>query len=459
MSLNAGLYRMTKEFQLSILLPSAYPSKLNRFMQNLQETVSDWNNIEIVICLDADDKNPAGNTIRHQNIVYTYAEPSQYRGRFFDAAWKASTGKFLLMANDDIMFKTKGWDRLIPYNKYPDEMVVFGLKDNRFNEKFFCHPIWSRKVMELEPGLFEPNFWITKCDNVIWDIHPPHRRIYLEDIEIEHNQEPYDLKKWQPAYDHDNRLYFDSANIDKRNRVLSKINHELGLDNVRLLIGTPTAEYARRADFYSHYNLISRPPGTVCVAISGQSIAQNRNLIVEQAITLGSTHVMFIDDDVICKPDIIYKLLEHRKEIVTALQLKRNFPHFPLIFDERVNETEANHFQLKELDSGLKRIYSAGLGCVLIDINVFRNMEKPWFRLGEFKPDQMSEDTGFFKRADLAGVVSYVDLDCTVGHIASMVVRPVKRNGTWTVDYDTNGSGSIAFAPPYVDRLELAGVK
>ncbi len=450
---------MTKSYQLSILLPSAphNEEKRQRFIRNLSDTVLDWNEIEVVICLDADSDHPHGTIARQQNFVTVYENPSPYRGRFFNAAWKASTGRFLLMANDDILFKTKGWDKLIPYNKYPDDIVVFGFKDNLFNEKFFCHPVWSRRVMELESGLFDADYWITKCDNTVIDIHPPHRRVYLGDIELEHKQDPYDLKKWQHAYDYDNALYFAMENIDKRNRVLTKLNSLLGLDNIRVLIGVPTAEFARRADFYSNFNQMARPSGTVCVNISGQSIAQNRNHIVEQALVMRCTHVFMIDDDVICNPDILYKLLEHKKEIVTGLQLKRNFPHFPLIFDERVNETDANHFQLGELNnhsSSLKRIYSAGLGCVLIETSVFKQMEKPWFRLGELKLDQMSEDTGFFKRADAAGITSYVDLDCTVGHIASVVIKPVKRNGQWTVEYDTNGSGTIGFAPVMYPRVE-----
>ncbi len=168
-------------YQLSILLPSAYAEKREKFIRNLQATMADFNNTEIVICLDANNDHPHGtverfSSFKHNNFVYCYENASPYRSRFFNSAWKASTGRFLLMANDDIEFKTKNWDKLIPYDKYPDDLVVFGLRDNQFDERFFCHPIWSRRAMELEEGLFEHDYWITKCDNVIWDIHPPHRR-------------------------------------------------------------------------------------------------------------------------------------------------------------------------------------------------------------------------------------------------------------------------------------------
>ncbi len=430
-------------YKLSILLPSAHENKRERFLKNLRETVSDFNSIEVVICLDG--LNQEVKRIK-DNVVLAFSPPSKYRSTFFRRCYKESTGQFVLMANDDILFKTKNWDKMIPYDSYPDELALFYFKDNQFNEFFSCHPIWSRKIMNHFPELLDPLYNITKCDNTIWDVHPPHRRIYIPEVEIEHNQTPYG-PEWMPQYEEDNKTFLE--NLNYRMQARNYILNELGITNTKVMIGIITGENARRADFYDHLNQIDKPLNSICISVHGQSIAHNRNQIVEQALIHNCSHVMFIDDDVICKPDIIFKLLEHKKEIVTALQLKRNFPHIPLIFKDWMEEKNLfSHYQLNDLNGQrLVPIKAAGLGAVLIDTEVFRKMEKPWFRFGEFKLDQMSEDTGFFKRANDLGIESFCDVYSQVGHISSVIVRPIKKGDNWIVDYDSGGTGSIAFMP------------
>jgi len=429
-------------YKLSVLLPSAHEDKRERFIKNLKETVSDYSSIELVVCLDGLNKE----ITMHDNLVICYSEPTKYRSTFFRRAYKASTGQFVLMANDDILFKTKNWDKMIPYDSYPDDLVLFYFKDKQFNHLFSCHPIWSRRIMDKFPKLLDPLYNITKCDNTIWDVHPPHRRIYLNDIEIEHNQTPYG-PEWMPQYEEDNKTYLEDTS--NRRNVREWILKELNMLNIKVMVGVITGENARRADFYDYFNQIDKPSNSICITVHGQSIAHNRNQIVEQALIHGCTHIMFIDDDVICNPDIIFKLLEHNKDVVTGLQLKRNFPHTPLIFkDFLIDKNLFSHYKLNELNGQrLVPIKAAGLGAVLINTEVFKRLEAPWFRFAEFRLDQMSEDTGFFKRINDLGIESYCDTNCQVGHVSSMIVRPIKKGNDWIVDYDSGGTGSIGFIP------------
>lgn len=443
-------------YQLSILLPSAHAEKRERFIKNLFETISDYSQIELVICLDEDNEHPAGTVVKGKAVglkgetidsVVTYAKASRARGTFFNAAWKASSGRFLLMANDDILFRTKGWDKMIPYDDYPDDLVVFGFKDGSFNETFFCHPVWSRKAMMIDGGrLFEPFYQITKCDNTIWDIHPASRRAYLPNIEIDHKQDPYG-PEWIPIYEEDNKLYIE--NYSNRNKVKRAIETMLGISDNKIMIGIPTAEYSRRADFYDWLDNLELPANTIKIKVHGQSIAENRNRVVEQALIHNCSHIFYLDDDVICKPDTVYRLLAHDKDIVCALQLNRCFPHLPLIFGDWMEDVRKfKQWSVSELNGGgLWPIKAAGLGAALIKTEVFKKLEAPWFRLGEINKFSLTEDTGFFLRANQVGVESYCDLDCTVGHISSMIIRPIRREVGWTVDYDTNGKGTVSFVP------------
>lgn len=422
-------------YQLSILLPTKYPEKRARFLQNLKETAGNFDALEIVMCLDGD-----APTHRDGNIVTCYSPPSKYRSTFHEKPWLESTGRWLMMANDDMLFKTKNWDLMIPYHKFMDDLGMFYFRDNQFNEAFACHPVFSRRVMNLAPGILSPLYQITKCDNTIWDIHPPSRRMYLEDIEIDHQHEGYG-PEWNVAYDEDNAEYIKHTGF--RARIRTQISELSGEPIPKVMLGVITAEQARRADFYDFYSLIEKPKDTICIAVHGQSIANNRNKIVEQALVYGASHVMFLDDDVMPRPEVIYQLLKHNKDIVMALQLRRNFPHYPLVFEERLPDNLYKIYTLKDNERGLIKVVGGGLGAVLINIEVFKKLERPWFRLGELVPDQISEDTGFYNRAIEAGFEVYCDLDCSVGHVASMIVRAQRTNGIWVINLDTNSKGSV----------------
>lgn len=422
-------------YQLSVLLPTKYPEKRERFIQNLKKTVSNFDSIELVMCLDGD-----APTHRDKNIVTCYSPPSKFRSTFHEKPWLESTGRWMMMANDDMEFNTLNWDQMIPYDKFPDDLGMFHFRDSHFNENFACHPVFSRRVMRLEPGILSPLYQITKCDNTIWDIHPPNRRMYLDDIEIVHHHEGYGLE-WKSAYEEDNAEYL--KHVAFRAKIRSKIQELAGEDTAKIMLGVITAEYARRADFYDHHSMIEKPKDSICITVHGQSIANNRNRIVEQALVYGATHIMFLDDDVITRPDIIYQLLRHDKDIVMGLQLRRNFPHYPLVFDKCLDNNMFRIYELKDNETGLIKVIGGGLGCSLIRTDVFKKLEKPWFRLGELAPDQMNEDTGFYLRAQQAGYEIFCDLNCPVGHVASMVVRPARINGMWIINLDSNSDGSV----------------
>lgn len=216
----------------------------------------------------------------------------------------------------------------------------------------------------------------------------------------------------------------------------------------KVLIGIPTAEFARRADFYDYVDMMEKPEGTIQSKAHGQSPARNRNLIIGQALEHDCTHIMFIDDDVQVPLDIIPRLLVHDKDIVTGLYLMRNFPHQPIIFDKSLDDGRClNHF-MAEGETGLIPIVNCGLGAVLIKTEVFKKMPKPWITLGEAEPDHWCDDISFFNRARKLGFKLYCDLTVLVGHHASVTVFPVYDNGEWSVAYNTNGPKTVSFPMP-----------
>ena len=165
--------------------------------------------------------------------------------------------------------------------------------------------------------------------------------------------------------------------------------------DTKILIAVPTAEMARRADFYDYYNLLRKPIGSILTFAHGQSPARNRNLMIQQAIDHNCTHILFIDDDVAFEPDMLERLLAHDKDIVGGLYLMRNYPHHPIMFDEAQPDGRCLTHWLSDGETGLIEVVAQGLGCCLIKTKVFKTMQEPWIRLGELESDHWCDDIGF----------------------------------------------------------------
>lgn len=223
---------------------------------------------------------------------------------------------------------------------------------------------------------------------------------------------------------------------------------------IRVLIGVPTAESARRASFYDYYHSLQLPMGTIASFVHGQSIAYNRNTLVKQAIENGCSHIFFLDDDTEFQPDILIRLLCHNLDLVTGLMLMRDYPHKPLIFNKFLKDGSAEHIFLNGQPTGLIPIVASGLGCCLIKLKVFSKLEEPFFRFAEVDKDGLSEDLGFFRRIKVLGLQHYCDMGVRVGHQISTTVWPEYKDEAWRTQYLNNG-GIVAF--PAVQRPKEDG--
>lgn len=217
------------------------------------------------------------------------------------------------------------------------------------------------------------------------------------------------------------------------------------MSELKVMIGYVTAEWGRRVDFYDYLNQLEKPPNSMLMSAHGSSVANNRNKIIEQSIEHNCTHILFLDDDMAFKNDMLNRLLKHDKDIVSGLYLKRAYPHQPLIFDYQHDDGSVRSIYLNGHENGLLEVVAAGMGACLIKTDVFRNMEKPWIRLGEIEKDQWCDDIGFFNRARAVGYKVFCDMETLVGHIGSMVIWPHKSpEGNWLTGYDSGGSGMLS---------------
>lgn len=222
----------------------------------------------------------------------------------------------------------------------------------------------------------------------------------------------------------------------------------------KVLIGVLTQEYSRRADFYDYFNLLEKPPNAIVAYSHDRSPAAGRNRIIEAAFQSSCSHILFMDDDMAPKKDALMQLLEDNKDVVSGLYLNRAYPHIPLAFDVKDEAGAAFPIYLSANMPRLVPIIAAGLGFCLIRTEVFDLIEKPWVRLGELNPEHWCDDMGLFHRLDQAGVEMWLNTQCRVGHMGTMLIHPNYENGKWYSGYDTQGKGSVNIAMEFPETVE-----
>jgi hypothetical protein len=137
----------------------------------------------------------------------------------------------------------------------------------------------------------------------------------------------------------------------------------------------------------------------------GSMLHVMRERLVQKAIDLKCTHVLFVDSDMAFDKDAVLKLIKRKKDIVGANYHKRKLP------------AEATVQNPKKL-SGLTTCDSVATGFLLINLDVFKNLPQPWFFWGE---NGESEDFWFCRLARENGYKVWCDLEVGIKHVGDFL--------------------------------------
>ncbi len=136
------------------------------------------------------------------------------------------------------------------------------------------------------------------------------------------------------------------------------------------------------------------------------SIDGMRNDCTRVALEQECDYIMFIDDDVVVRPDTYRVLRERDKDIIMAITFIRGYPFAPMFFKDFETIDQANGKIRKNLrihdewkddlePNGLVKTGAVGFSCVLIKCDVLKAMTPPYFVTG---PGH-TEDVYFCMRA------------------------------------------------------------
>lgn len=112
----------------------------------------------------------------------------------------------------------------------------------------------------------------------------------------------------------------------------------------------------------------------------GWEVGQARNYLVQQALIFQSSHghtashVFFVDDDVMIPPYALANLLARQRPIVSGLYYAKTPAPQPLLLMEPYGGTAEDLIRTSPPNS-LIECYAHGMGCTLIELRVFREMQ------------------------------------------------------------------------------------
>lgn len=140
---------------ISLLLPTrGRPALVERFFRSVVATTSQLNRVEIILYVDEDDTGShalVGDNIKVTKII----GPRLTMGGYNMACLEKARGSIIMLANDDMVIRTRGWDEKIIelHKEFSDGIYLIYGNDLLKKQSMCTFPILSRRTCEL---LIEP---------------------------------------------------------------------------------------------------------------------------------------------------------------------------------------------------------------------------------------------------------------------------------------------------------------
>lgn len=159
---------------ISILLPSrGRPALLKRFLQSVADCCSGA--IEVVVRLDSDDcdnyasQSEMGIPVKVR-IHYIVGDAGKGMGAMTNECLDASCGNIIMLAGDDCVIRTKGFDSLVESLMPPDGIAMIYGDDTFQGANLATHPFLGRAVVEAWGGqVCPPEYHAEYIDTHIMD--------------------------------------------------------------------------------------------------------------------------------------------------------------------------------------------------------------------------------------------------------------------------------------------------
>jgi SAM-dependent methyltransferase/glycosyltransferase involved in cell wall biosynthesis len=182
---------------LSLILPTRLRvHQLTQFLASVIAKTRALNELEVVLVVDEDDSASINHSVDARLRIVRKVVPSgRTMGQLNTAGYEASTGKNLMLVNDDLVIETEGWDEQVftAIRNHPDGVFLVHVDDGIFHDKLCTFPLVSRAYCELAGGVCPPDYRRYRIDDHIYNVFNllsvlgKNRILYLPDVRFNHH--------------------------------------------------------------------------------------------------------------------------------------------------------------------------------------------------------------------------------------------------------------------------------
>lgn len=165
-----------------------------------------------------------------------------------------------------------------------------------------------------------------------------------------------------------------------------------------------------------------------------QSISVARDILVNSALQANCDYIFFIDTDMIFEspndPNValntLYQVINKDPntkdgKIVSGLYRAKQATGFNFAAWIKAPNNIKGYTPIQSWTGNWINVSVTGMGCILIDMKVFKELPRPWFKW-ELKED-ISEDFSFLELAKSNGFDTHVFTDVKLSHLGGLKVR------------------------------------
>lgn len=153
---------------------------------------------------------------------------------------------------------------------------------------------------------------------------------------------------------------------------------------------------------------------------SSTILLNQRTNLIKKAQEVNSDYVLWLDSDMMFPSTTALRLLNHNKDIVACNYMKRTKPQNTVAYKDI---TDWESFLPLTPQEELVPVEGIGMGCMLMKMSIFENLDKPYFRFiyKEKTDDWHGEDFDILERFRKLGHTVYVDclLSVEIKHLGT----------------------------------------
>lgn len=183
------------DFSISLLLPTRHRlSLVERLFNSIKRTTDNLAALEVVLYVDEDDKESHGITFPGVSMVKLVGGKEETMGKITALCYEASHSPYVMLMNDDVIFRTQGWDNSVrqAFLAFDDTIALVYGNDLYQKGSMGTFPILSRTTCEAMGGVCPEEYKCSHIDTHLSDIFRKlasmgyKRNVYLSDVIFEH---------------------------------------------------------------------------------------------------------------------------------------------------------------------------------------------------------------------------------------------------------------------------------